>query len=102
MSGDGFDTDSTNTNKCLESTTCDGHFRIVAQFPKGQKRSPSAARTFRSLPRRHWGQALTISIRYVGHAEPWVEVVARGVTKRYPGDVCLLHVLCDVNSRFPL
>lgn len=92
---------SPNTNECLGSTTCDGHARILSQVPKGTKRGASAARSFRLLPRRHWGDRLTIQVRYVGRAEPWVEVTARGVTKRYPGDVCLLHVLADVNNRLP-
>lgn len=92
----------TVANGCATSTTCSGHYGRIQSTPPGPKAQRAGRRSFLGLARRNWGQPLTLTIRYVGRSEPWIEVKTRGVTKRYPGDTCVLHLVADVNSRLPV
>jgi hypothetical protein len=87
------------SNDCSVSNTCGGHARKIQDRPAGPKGTAPRRGTFWGLKRRNWNDPLTLTIRYVGKAEPWVEVKTRGVTKRYPGDTCVLHLVSDINSR---
>lgn len=87
------------SNDCSRSTTCGGHARKIHDAPPGPKGAARRRRSFSQLPRRNWNDPLTITVRYTGKSEPWIEVKTRGVTKRYPADTCLLHMVSDVNSR---
>ena len=49
------------------------------------------------LPKRDWRQPLTVSMKYRGGDECWIEVRARGGVGRYPGYVQLVDVLADIN-----
>lgn len=93
--------EGTLPNGCATSTTCSGHAARITGAPAGPKAQRAGRRSFMGLRRRNWGEALTLTIRYVGRSEPWVEIKTRGVTKRYAGDVCILHIVSDVNSRLP-
>jgi hypothetical protein len=70
----------------------------VAVPPKAHVRSATKSLRWRSKARRDPRSPITITIRYRGGAEAWVEVVGRGEVNRYPGWVCLYDLLADVNS----
>jgi hypothetical protein len=61
--------------------------------PKGHR--------WRKLPPRNWREPLTITVKYRGGAEAWVEVHARGDMGRFPGYVTVVELLMWVNSRVP-
>jgi hypothetical protein len=86
-------------NLCSVSTHWRWSVVKMRRSPEGQQGSGPQAHRWKLLGRRDWRKPLQVTIRYCGGAEPWVEVTARGQTKRYPGYTALLDVLTEVNGR---
>lgn len=66
--------------------------------PDGQVNSPPKAARWHHLPWRNPRDTLTITIKYRGGAEAWIEVKARGSAGRFPGYVQLFDVLKEVTQ----
>lgn len=83
-------------NNRSASTTWEWRKVRMSRPPDGQERRPAAGRSFSRLPWKNPRDVLTVKVRYRGGAEAWIEVHARGVTKRYPGSLSLFDVMADV------
>lgn len=55
-------------------------------------------RYFLRLARRNPRQPLSVTIKYRGGSECWVEIVARGGVLRVPGHAAVYDVLMTLNS----
>lgn len=80
------------------STTFEWKRVKMSRPPNGQPEKPAQRGRWFHLPARNWRQPLTLSVKYRGGAEGWVEVRARGGVGRYPGYTTLIEVLADANS----
>lgn len=72
--------------------------RRAPQAPANSGRAKRARSYWRSLPRRHKRDALTIVVRWRGGAEAWVEVTARGETNYLPGFIDVASLVLMVNN----
>lgn len=70
----------------------------ITRAPRRQQAQPAEGRRWWHLPERSYRKPLTITVKYRGGAEGWVEVHARGSKGFYPGDTPLLDVVLEVNS----
>jgi hypothetical protein len=81
------------SNKGTPSTTARWEYRKV-RLPPERPQHHSAEGGLPG-PRAEWNrrEPLTLTVRYRGGPEAWVEVKARGTTYRFPGSVCLFDAL---------
>jgi|SRR6185436_14047696 len=70
----------------------------IAGSPQGQKGQPPKASSLRRLSRRNMRDRLTVTMKYRGGAEGWVEIEGRGVTMRVPGHRAVIDVLRALNN----
>jgi len=86
----------TEANTRSRSTTWVWEMRKV-------RRSPERAPASQSPKASPWPprEPLTLTVRYLGGSEAWVEVTSRGQTRKMPGHRYLLDALIDVWGRQP-
>lgn len=65
----------------------------------GQQHSAPKGRRFFHLPPWDWRRPTTVTMKYRGGAEGWIEVRARGSLARYPGYVQLIDVLGEITRQ---
>lgn len=80
----------------FESTTFAWKYVKVAGPAGGQKPERSSSRGFRRLPRWPMRKPLSLTMKYRGGAECWVEVHSRGEIARFPGNTAVYDVLCRI------
>lgn len=72
---------------------------MVRKRPAPQRDSAPKALRWRRLPRRDMRKPLTMTIKWRGGAEAWVEVHARGDVARLPGHVTIAELCMMANSQ---
>jgi hypothetical protein len=72
---------------------------IVSQRPAPQEAQREARKGLRRLPRRDPRQPLTMTIKYRGGSEGWVEIHARGEILRVPGYRAIIDLLFMLNNQ---
>lgn len=79
------------------STTWEWKRVIVRRPPEANgSRAPQAHRRWFHLPPHDRRRPLSITVKYRGGAQGWIEVHARGSMRRVPGDIALLDLLEDI------
>lgn len=78
------------------STTWEWKKAKIRRPAGGQQHSAPKGRRFFHLPQRDWRRPTTLTIKYRGGPEGWVEIHARGSIARYPGYVCILDILKEI------
>lgn len=85
-------------NKCTPSTTWE--WRKVKIQRRSQSPSSASPQGASHALRADWNprEPLTVTVRYRGGPEAWIELKARGETYRMPGHVALFDALSSVWS----
>jgi hypothetical protein len=71
---------------------------MVRRPARGQKAAGPKGHRFRLLPRRNPRDPLSITVKYRGGPEGWVEIHARGDMVRLPGYVTIAEIVLMVNN----
>ena len=80
------------------STTYGWRYVKIAPGRKAPEGTAPKARFFRGLSRRNSTVPVSLTLKFRGGAEGWVEVHARGRKARYPGSTQVLDILRDINN----
>lgn len=84
------------SNNCTPSTTSEWEWAKIKRRPQGPRSAAPQASSLRGLARRDAREPLTVTMRYLGGQECWIELKARGRTVRRPGHRALVDVLQEL------
>lgn len=85
------------SNRRSPSTTTEWKWAKIRRRPQGPpEASLSAAKSFRGLPPRDPREPVTVTLRYLGGGECWIELQARGRRVKVPGHLCILDALFEI------
>jgi hypothetical protein len=88
----------TQPNERTSSTTWAWKMVRMRPGPDGQGTRPPKAGRWYALPWRNPREPLTVTLRYRGGPEAWVEVKARGAMGRFHGATSLFDVVRELNQ----
>lgn len=71
---------------------------MVRRPAGGQSDSAPKGHRWRRLPRRNPRDPLTVTVKFRGGPEAWVEIHARGDLGRFPGDTTIAEVVLAING----
>lgn len=87
-----------NTNTGSESTTWEYRKVKMSRRRRPDQDSAPKGHRWRRFRARDPREPITITLKYRGGPEAWVEVRGRGETNRYPGWVALYDLVRDINQ----
>lgn len=86
------------TEHTFGSTTWEWKRIKVRRPAGGQDDGAEHRKGFHGLPTKDWRKPTTLTIKYRGGPECWVEVHARGRIWRRPGNVAIIDMLRDITQ----
>lgn len=84
------------SNKRTPSTTTEWQWAKIRRRPQGPGTQTPKGASLRGLPPREQREPLTVTMRYLGGQECWIELKARGRTIKRPGSLALVDVLQEL------
>lgn len=87
------------SNKCTPSTPSEWRWAKIRRRPQGSSNAAPQASSLRGLATRDGREPLTVTMRYLGGQECWIELRARGRTVKRPGHLALVDVLEELLAR---
>lgn len=84
------------SNSRSGSTHSEWEWRKMRRRPQGQQVSGPKGRRWYRHPRWDRRRKLTVTIKWRGGPEAWVEVHARGSFGRFPGHTALVDVVDEI------
>jgi hypothetical protein len=83
-------------NKRTPSTTSEWEWRKIRRRPTGPQQNSAEGVLVRQLPVWDRREPLTLTVRYRGGGEAWIEIKGRGATLRVPGSLCIFDALSQM------